>query len=124
MKEEPDRCLEYAVDREAVAAALQAVPQQNLLDLLARTYQALGEPSRLKILHALLARELCVCELGEVLGASAPAVSHHLRRLKEQGLVKARREGKLVYYSLDDAHVEELLRAGRQHISHYFILGE
>lgn len=115
---ETDTCQEYCVDGEAVLEARQKIPQQETLVLLSRMFQALAEPNRLKILLSIKDRELCVCELGEVLEMSAPAVSHHLRRLKDLGLVRTRRAGKLVYYALDDEHVRTLVTTGLTHLQH------
>ena len=122
MKSGFERCEEFCVNSESVAKAKERVPGGEKLDLLARTYQALGEVNRLKILLSLCVKELCVCELGEVLEMSAPAVSHHLRRLKDLGLVKSRRAGKLAYYSLDDEHIRTLLETGQIHVEHRFRL--
>jgi ArsR family transcriptional regulator len=113
-----DTCQEFCVDPQAVAQALAKIPDEESLALLSRMFQALGDPSRLKILLSVADRELCVCELGEVLSMSAPAVSHHLRRLKDLGLVRTRRAGKLVYYALDDEHVRVFLMTGLQHATH------
>ncbi|NLN06662.1 MAG: helix-turn-helix transcriptional regulator [Firmicutes bacterium] len=118
MSEEKDVCQEYSVNPEAVAAAKSALPDTAILEELSRMFAAFSDASRLRILLSISERELCVCELGEVLGMSMPAVSHHLRRLKDLGLVRTRREGKLVYYSLDDEHVREILAVGREHLAH------
>ncbi|MDW7651625.1 MAG: metalloregulator ArsR/SmtB family transcription factor [Bacillota bacterium] len=115
-----DCCQEFAVNPCAVSAARERLPTQATLESLARMFQAFGDSSRLKIMLAVLDRELCVCELGELLEMSAPAVSHHLRRLRDLGLVKTRREGKLVYYSLDDEHIRDLLVTGQSHVEHRF----
>lgn len=115
-----DTCKVFTVNEKAVIEARQNLPEQRQLELLAATFQALGEANRLKILLALSGRELCVCELGQVLEMSAPAVSHHLRRLKDIGLVKSRREGKMACYSLDDDHIETLLSTGMEHVEHRF----
>ncbi|MBS4023030.1 MAG: helix-turn-helix transcriptional regulator [Dethiobacter sp.] len=120
MSDDFERCEMYSVDRTAVDAARERAPDNALLARLARTFQALGETNRLKILLSLYEGELCVCELGEVLAMSAPAVCHHLRMLKDLGLVRARRSGKLVYYSLDDDHIHMLLETGLAHVEHSF----
>ncbi len=117
-----DVCQVYSVNSEAVAAARKNIGQEEVLEVLSRTYQALGETNRLKILLSLRAYELCVCDICEVLGMTAPAVSHHLRRLRDLGLVRSRRAGKLVYYSLDDQHISELLDIGLVHVRHRFNL--
>jgi ArsR family transcriptional regulator len=122
MTREPECCQEYAVNNDAVKEAKKNIPDENVLSVLSRTYRAFGDPNRLKILLGLSQRELCVCELGEVLEMSPPAVSHHLRLLKDLGLVRTRRAGKLVYYALDDDHVQTLLQTGLTHVAHRFNL--
>ena len=83
---------------------------------LAETFRALADSSRVKIVSSLLQQELCVCDLAAVVGMSESAVSQHLRILRNLRLVKTRREGKLVYYALDDAHVRELLDVSLNHL--------
>lgn len=85
---------------------------------LAETFRALSDTSRARIVHSLLRQELCTCDLAAIAGISEPAVSQHLRQLKALRVVKSRREGKKVYYSLDDAHVRFLLRVSLSHLAH------
>jgi DNA-binding transcriptional ArsR family regulator len=96
---------------------LLAAPQsrQRFL-LLAETFQALGDPSRLRIVWALAQGELCVGDVAKLLGMSQPAVSHHLRTLRNMRLVKVRRDGRTTFYSLDDEHIERLLHEGMKHV--------
>lgn len=84
--------------------------------LLAETFQTLGDPSRLRIVWALSVKEHCVGEIATLLAMSQPAVSHHLRMLRTLRLVKVRREGRTSVYSLDDEHIERLLREGAKHV--------
>ncbi|MBC7690566.1 MAG: helix-turn-helix transcriptional regulator [Methylotenera sp.] len=84
--------------------------------LLAETFQALGDPSRVQIVWALSKGELCVGDIAELLEMSQPAVSHHLRTLRNLRLVKVRRDGKTSFYSLDDEHIEHLLKEGIDHV--------
>ncbi|HHY39033.1 MAG TPA: helix-turn-helix transcriptional regulator [Clostridia bacterium] len=84
---------------------------------LSEIFKVLGDESRTKILYLLAHRELCVCDLASLLDISLPAVSHHLRLLKAMRLVKYRREGKTVYYSLDDPHVLNLIREAQAHFA-------
>jgi DNA-binding transcriptional ArsR family regulator len=84
---------------------------------LADTFKTLGDPTRVKILYALLQKELCVCDIAAVIGISDSAVSHQLRVLRGQKLVKFRRDGKILYYSLDDNHVSALFAQGLEHVS-------
>jgi DNA-binding transcriptional ArsR family regulator len=92
-----------------------AIPDREN-DRLAQTYKALGDPTRLKIVMALEGGEMCVCDLAAFLGLSESAVSHQLRRLKDLALVKNRREGQILFYSLDDDHVAALLKVGLEHV--------
>jgi DNA-binding transcriptional ArsR family regulator len=88
-----------------------AIPDEHL-DRLALVYRMLGDPTRLRILMALKHAELCVCDIAAFLGISESAVSHQLRRLRETAIVRKRREGQVLYYSLNDIHVEALLDVG------------
>jgi ArsR family transcriptional regulator, lead/cadmium/zinc/bismuth-responsive transcriptional repressor len=118
MKDTSDICQEFCVNPESVTAAISDIPNQQTLELLSRMFKALSDGTRLKILLSVAERELCVCELGEVLSMSAPAVSHHLRMLKDLGLVRTRRDRKWVYYTLDDDHVRVLLQTAVAHLQH------
>ena len=84
----------------------------------AELFKVLGDPTRLKIVNSLLLEEICVCDVAAVLGMSQPAVSHHLKVLKAARLVKYRRDGKQIYYSLDDEHVANIFYQGLLHASH------
>ncbi len=86
------------------------------MDRLSLTYKVLGDPNRLKIVMALRKVEMCVCDLAAFTGLSESAVSHQLRRLKDLALVKSRRDGQIIYYALDDAHVSGLLEVGLEHV--------
>jgi DNA-binding transcriptional ArsR family regulator len=83
---------------------------------LAETFRTLGDPTRVRILDALAQSELCVCDLATLIGQSESAVSHQLRLLRNLRLVKARREGRMVFYSLDDRHIITLFRQGLKHV--------
>jgi DNA-binding transcriptional ArsR family regulator len=113
---EQEGCRIRVVHVEQVARARdQAIPECEL-DRLALTYKVLGDPTRLKIVMALKDGEMCVCDLAAFLGLSESAVSHQLRRLKDLALVKRRRDGQVLYYSLDDDHVAGLLNVGLEHV--------
>ena len=86
------------------------------LERLSLTYKVLGNDTRLKMVMALQGGEMCVCDLAAFTGLSDSAVSHQLRRLKDLDLVKPRRDGQILYYSLNDDHVAELLRIGLDHV--------
>jgi DNA-binding transcriptional ArsR family regulator len=96
-------------------AFLDSVPEKDLMQL-THVYKALGDPTRLKISLALIGGEMCVCDLAAYLELSESAISHQLRRLKDLNLVKNRRKGQVLYYSLDDEHVLDFLLIGLDHI--------
>lgn len=91
---------------------------ENTLYDLAELFKVFGDSTRIRIISALMDGEMCVYHLSEKLGAGQSAVSHQLRILRSSGLVRPRREGKEVYYSLDDDHVKEIYGAGLAHILH------
>ncbi len=103
------------VDKAALEAVRGAMPSAQVLDTMALWLEAMGDRTRLQVLLALLDRECCVHELAAIVGLSVSAVSHQLRRLRDLRLVRARRQGRLVYYRLDDAHVSSILRLLRAH---------
>lgn len=104
------------VDAEAVARARAERCGDAELKALADAFQLLATPVRLEIVHALARRELCVCDLAAVVGASASSVSHHLRLLRQLRLVRHRREGRMTFYQLDDEHVAKLFQMGLEHV--------
>lgn len=85
---------------------------------LSELFKILGDYTRIKIIYSLSKKELCVCDISEVVQMSQSAISHQLRILKAARLVKFRREGKSVYYSLDDEHIDRLFNAGLEHVKH------
>ncbi|MGN1422421.1 MAG: ArsR/SmtB family transcription factor [Oscillospiraceae bacterium] len=93
------------------------MPEEDSLIDLAELFKIFGDSTRIKIMSALSAGELCVCDLSTVVGMTSSAVSHQLKILKNARLVKFRREGKTVFYSLADDHVTTILRQGLEHIS-------
>lgn len=111
-----DVCAVRVIHMDRVDRARRRAIDESVLDRLAQTYKALGDPTRLKILTALKAQEMCVCDLAAFTCLTESAVSHQLRRLKDLALVKPRREGQIVYYRLDDDHVATLLDIGREHV--------
>jgi ArsR family transcriptional regulator, lead/cadmium/zinc/bismuth-responsive transcriptional repressor len=116
---ELDRCEINCIHDEAVKAVQQALFGEDVAVSLAELFKALGDPTRVKILFSLMTRELCVCDLTAVIGASESAVSHQLRILRTLRLVKYRREGKILYYSLADAHIEKLFAQGLEHVTEH-----
>ena len=113
-----DRCGSQCIHEEAVNDVSRKMLSGEEAQALADTFKTLADPNRVKIIFALMNRELCVCDLAAVIGASDSAVSHQLRMLRTQKLVKFRREGKILYYSLADEHIDALLKQGLEHISH------
>lgn len=91
-------------------------PADEILYKLADLYKVFGDPTRIRILYALSSGELCVCDIAEVLGMTQSAISHQLRVLKQSALVKFRRDGKTVYYSLADSHISTILAQGLDHV--------
>lgn len=104
------------IDSEKVDQARRALPPQKILQGLAETFKVLSNPSRLKIIHTLSQREMCVSDLAALLDSTDSAVSHQLRLLRTMRLVSYRKEGKLAFYTLDDAHVRQLYEAGLEHL--------
>ena len=118
MMRKEDRCEIYHIDEGAVRQA-----QGQLVDGLAATqlselFRALSDPTRVRIVSALLAGELCVCDISTTLGMTQSAISHQLRVLRQLHLVKNRKAGRTVYYSLDDDHVSALFQKGMEHVGH------
>lgn len=107
------------MDREkAVGKAKTDMLDSEIIESLSKLFKVFGDPTRIKILWALNVHELCVLDICEVLGMTKSAVSHQLATLKEANLVRARRDGKEVYYSLDDEHVKEIFETGIIHVTH------
>lgn len=104
-----------------VGKAREALPEPEITLRLAEFFSAFADPSRVKIIAALKAAgELCVKELAQVAGSSESAISHQLKLLRLMRLIKARHEGRLVYYRLDDDHIHDILAAGLDHIEELF----
>ena len=115
-----DRCAETIIHEEQVHAAQERLVDGLTATRLADLFAALGDPTRVRILSALhgTEAELCVCDLAATLGMSQSAVSHQLRLLRTLRLIKPRKDGRLVYYTLDDEHVDRLLAEGLDHVAH------
>jgi DNA-binding transcriptional ArsR family regulator len=116
--EEPVLCASRCVHPDAVAEATAALADVDSYRRLAALFGALADPTRARIVHMLLDQELCTCDIATVLGVTDSAVSQHLRLLRSLRLVKSRRAGKFVYYSLDDAHIALLIQVGLTHEGH------
>jgi len=103
-------------DPKRVALVRKRLKSEKTIQSLAETFRVLGDPTRVKIIFALSQQELCVCDLANLLGATRSAVSHQLRILRGMRLVKYRKDGRMVYYSLDDAHIKNLFDEGLRHV--------
>ena len=114
-----DMCEINCIHEEAVADVKSRMLNDHEARSLSEIFKTLGDPTRIKILFALMNRELCVCDLAAVIGATDSAVSHQLRILRTQKLVKNRRDGKILFYSLADEHVTTLFKQGWEHVSHH-----
>jgi ArsR family transcriptional regulator len=113
-----DKCLDDYIDEEKVRAAQAVLIDGLTATRVAQLYKALSDPSRVRIISALSHTELCVHDLAAALGMSQSAVSHQLRSLREMHLVRFRKEGRHVYYQLDDEHIAELFKGGLDHVLH------
>jgi DNA-binding transcriptional ArsR family regulator len=114
-----DHCDVLVVDPERVRAVRKRLVTTATVERMADVFKVLADPSRCRLVAAIIeAGELCVCDLAATVEMSESNVSHHLRVLRAQGLVRARRAGKMVFYSPDDAHIRLLLDITREHVEH------
>lgn len=111
-----DSCDVFHMDPARVAHLRASLVGAEAVAALAETFRVLGDPTRVRILDALSHGELCVCDLASLVGLSESAVSHQLRLLRSLRLVRARRDGRMVYYALDDRHIVTLVRQGLSHV--------
>lgn len=117
MANENDTCQIECIHTKVVEAVSSRMAPEETLFHIADLFKALGDSTRIRILHALSFSELCVCDLACILSMTSSAVSHQLRVLRGQKIVKYRKDGKNVIYSLDDAHVATLLEQGFRHVN-------
>lgn len=115
MLESQERSL---VDPAAVQRVIEHGIGDAIVDQVAETFKALGDPTRVRLIHALLHEELCVSDLAALLGLTESAISHQLRLLRGLRVVRSRRDGKLIYYALDDEHVTRLFQLSLEHAGH------
>jgi len=113
-----DICEKKCINKEKVMETAKTIPQLKDISQMADIFKALSDPSRLKIVLALLNREHCVCDIAVLCSQTDSAVSHQLRILRTLKIVKNRREGKIIYYSLDDDHVISLINMSLDHVRH------
>lgn len=112
---EKDSCEIYCFDESKVRKVQQALGRQSIQDMV-KMFKVLADETRMKIVFALCEEdELCVCDVANIIGSSMATASHHLRTLMQLGLAKYRKEGKLVFYSLEDEHVRQLVRLSSTH---------
>ncbi len=109
---------EAVCDTASVFEARSSLPDAGRTMALADLFSALADPTRVRIVAILDGREMCVGDISATLGLSQSATSHQLRTLRDQGLVRSSRRGRMVYYTLDDDHVSHLYREGLTHVSH------
>jgi ArsR family transcriptional regulator len=114
-EKEHDTCEAEFVDEVRVSAVREHMPEPEVIGELSEIFKVLGDPTRLRIVSALGVHELCVCDIANLLGSSISAVSHQLRILRNLKLVRHRKDGKMVYYSLDDECIKTLLAEGLRH---------
>lgn len=109
-------CEENCIHTELLAKSKQNIPDDDTLITLSDLFKVLGDMTRVKILSALLKNELCVCDLSEIIGMGQSAVSHQLRVLRASKILKFRRDGKSIFYSIDDDHIRQLFEIALSHI--------
>lgn len=111
------KCAITVIHEDIVNMVRKDMPQEENLYDLAEQFKVFGDTTRIRILYALFASEMCVCDLAFLLDMTQSAISHQLRVLKQARLVKFRKEGKVVYYSLEDEHIKHIFDQGLLHIS-------
>lgn len=120
MKETKDKlvCIGHLSDEMSIKNLRESLKQEKEIELLSNMFKVLSDATRLKIIYVLSKSSLCVCDIANILEMTQSAISHQLRILRDMKLVKFKREGKLVIYSLDDEHVLELFKQGLNHVKH------
>ena len=116
LDKEPVCCETVEVHEDLLRIVEQTMPEETELYDLAELFKVFGDSTRIRILFVLSSAEVCVCDLARVLNMTQSAISHQLRILKQNKLVKSRREGKSIFYSLADDHVRTIINQGREHI--------
>lgn len=111
-----ERCDELCVHTEVVGEVADKMPTDEVLCDLAELFKVFGDSTRVKILYALFEHEMCVCDIAELISMTQSAVSHQLRILKHSRLVKSRRAGKSVFYSLNDSHIQMIFNQALEHV--------
>lgn len=117
MEKKSEYCSCNIIHKEVVENVKNKLPKEETLYDLAELFKVFGDSTRIKIICSLFESEMCVCDLSALLNISQSAISHQLRVLKSARLVKFRRAGKVIYYSLDDEHIKQIFDAGLHHIT-------
>ena len=115
-----ETCITEGIHQDVVRAVVSQLPEGDALQDLADLFKLFGDNTRIRILWALSESEMCVCDICATLKMKQPAVSHQLKNLKQSRIVKSRRDGKVIYYSLDDEHIRRLLDLGMEHLGERF----
>lgn len=113
-----NHCAEIYINEDRVQDVLPLLLDDPTASRLADTFRALSDPTRVRIVSLLVGAELCVCDLAAALSMSQSAISHQLRTLRDLRLVRRRREGRQIFYTLDDEHVADLFRLSLDHVAH------
>lgn len=111
-------CKAHSIEMETIEKIKNSLENEKEIELLSNMLKALSDPTRLRIIYILSKSSLCVCDISTILDINQSSISHHLRVLRDTKLVKFKREGKLVIYSLDDEHVLTLFEQGLNHVKH------
>ena len=117
MNKKEDTCQVKIINKEKVNKVKKQLMKEDTFLEISETFKTLADKTRVKILHALSKEELCVCDISAVVEMSMSLVSHQLRILRDKKLVKYRKQGKSIYYSLDDHHIEQLLKMAFEHVN-------
>lgn len=112
-----ERCEYIHAHEDVIEKVNRDMPDDEILYDLAELFKIFGDSTRIKILYVLFESEMCVCDLAQLLHMTQSAISHQLRSLKQSKLVKYRREGKTIFYSLADGHVRTIINQGMEHVS-------
>ncbi|MBE5881604.1 MAG: helix-turn-helix transcriptional regulator [Lachnospiraceae bacterium] len=115
--EEVEKCECMHVHEDIIQKVEEHMPQEEELVDLAEFFRVFGDTTRIRILYVLMCSEMCVCDIATLLGMTQSAISHQLRVLKQMDLVKNRRDGKTIFYSLADGHIKSILNQGLDHIN-------
>ncbi len=113
-----DICAEKCINEKKVVKTIETIPASEDISSMANIFKALCDPTRLKIVLALLNQEHCVCDIAVICNQTDSAISHQLRILRTQKIVKNRRDGKIMYYTIDDDHVVALINMSLDHVRH------